>query len=74
MVRGLRTTQRATMEDATAVEVHLRAATHAIPLERLALRPRCGFASAEAGNPLTLEAQEVKRRLMGQIARQVWHM
>jgi 5-methyltetrahydropteroyltriglutamate--homocysteine methyltransferase len=35
------------------VEGRLREAARLVPLERLALSPQCGFASGEAGNPLT---------------------
>jgi hypothetical protein len=49
----------------------VRKATHDVPLERLALSPQCGFVSAEAGNPLTLEEQEAELRPGGQIAWQV---
>ena len=40
-----------------------------MPLERLALSPQCGFASGEAGNPLTPAEQEAKLRLVGAVAR-----
>jgi len=43
-----------------------------VPLERLALSPQCGFASGEAGNPLTPSQQEAKLRRVGTIARRVW--
>jgi hypothetical protein len=43
-----------------------------VPLERLAPRPQCGFASVEAENPISPEAQEGKPRLVVQMARRVW--
>ena len=72
VVLGLLSTKSAALEDAAAVEVRIREATHYVSLERLALSPQCGFASVEADNPLTPADQEAKLRLVGQIARQVW--
>ena len=43
-----------------------------VPLDRLALSPQCGFASGEAGNPVTPAQQEAKLRLVSQVARKVW--
>jgi 5-methyltetrahydropteroyltriglutamate--homocysteine methyltransferase len=72
VVLGLLTTKRGALEDAGAVEERIREATQYIPLARLALSPQCGFASGEAGNPLTPEEQEAKLRLVAQVARRVW--
>ena len=43
-----------------------------LPLERLALSPQCGFASGEAGNPLTPEQQAAKLQRVAQVARRIW--
>src|SRR6266852_6881117 len=72
VVLGLLTTKQGTREDAGAVEARMREATQYIPLERLALSPQCGFASGEAGNPLTPEQQAAKLHLVAQVARRVW--
>jgi 5-methyltetrahydropteroyltriglutamate--homocysteine methyltransferase len=72
VVLGLLTTKSAALEEASAVEVRIREATQYVPLERLALSPQCGFASVEAGNPLTPAEQEAKLRLVGQMAERVW--
>jgi 5-methyltetrahydropteroyltriglutamate--homocysteine methyltransferase len=69
---GLLTTKQAVLEDAGAVEARIREATQFVPLERLAVSPQCGFASGEAGNPLTPEQQEAKLRRVVQVARRVW--
>jgi 5-methyltetrahydropteroyltriglutamate--homocysteine methyltransferase len=71
-VLGLLTTKRGTLEDAGAVEPRIGEATLYMPLERLAVSPQCGFASGEAGNPLTAAAQEAKLRLFAQVAQRVW--
>jgi 5-methyltetrahydropteroyltriglutamate--homocysteine methyltransferase len=72
VVLGLLTTKRGALEDAAAVETRIREASRLVPLERLALSPQCGFASGEAGNPLTHEEQAAKLRLVGEVARRVW--
>jgi 5-methyltetrahydropteroyltriglutamate--homocysteine methyltransferase len=72
VVLGLLTTKRGALEDAATVEARIREAARRVPLERLALSPQCGFASGEAGNPLTPQEQEAKLRLIGQVARRVW--
>ncbi len=72
VVLGLLTTKRGELEDAAMVEARIHEATKHLPLERLALSPQCGFASGEAGNPLTPEQQAAKLRLVAQVARKVW--
>ncbi|MBI1734158.1 MAG: cobalamin-independent methionine synthase II family protein [Candidatus Rokubacteria bacterium] len=72
VVLGLLTTKQGALEDAAAVEGRIREATRYVPLERLALSPQCGFASGEAGNPLTPEQQDAKLRRVGEVARRVW--
>jgi len=72
VVLGLLTTKQGTLEDADTVETRLREAARHVPLERLAVSPQCGFASGEAGNPLTPEQQEAKLRRVVEVARRVW--
>jgi 5-methyltetrahydropteroyltriglutamate--homocysteine methyltransferase len=72
VVLGLLTTKQGALEDAGAVEARIREATQYLPLERLAVSPQCGFASGEAGNPLTPEQQAAKLQLVAQVARRVW--
>jgi 5-methyltetrahydropteroyltriglutamate--homocysteine methyltransferase len=43
-----------------------------VPLDRLALSPQCGFASALEGNLLTETEQWAKLKLVVETARQVW--
>ena len=64
---GLLTTKRGALEDAAAIEALQRN-----ELRRLALSPQCGFASGEAGNPLTPAEQAAKLRRVGEVARKVW--
>ena len=72
VVLGLLTTKHGQLEDAATVEARIREAAAYAPLERLALSPQCGFASVEAGNPISPEAQEAKLRLVVEVARRVW--
>ncbi len=72
VVLGLLTTKQGALEDAATVEARIREAARLVPLEQLAVSPQCGFASGEAGNPLTPAEQEAKLRLVGAVARRVW--
>ncbi|HET7341248.1 MAG TPA: cobalamin-independent methionine synthase II family protein [Methylomirabilota bacterium] len=72
VVLGLLTTKTGDLEDAAQVAARVREAARLVPLARLALSSQCGFASGEAGNPLTPEQQEAKLRLVGRVAREVW--
>ena len=72
VVLGLVTTKRGELEDAKTVEARIEEATQYVPAEELALSPQCGFASGEAGNPLTLDQQAAKLRLVADVARRVW--
>ncbi len=72
VVLGLVTTKDGALEDPASIEQRIRDATTILPLERLALSPQCGFASVARGNPITLEAQEAKLRLVVDTAQRVW--
>ena len=72
VVLGLITTKSGELEQAEAVERRIREASRLVPLERLALSPQCGFASVEAGNPVTPEEQEAKLRLVVDVAHCIW--
>jgi 5-methyltetrahydropteroyltriglutamate--homocysteine methyltransferase len=41
-------------------------------MDRLAISPQCGFASGEAGNPLTPTEQDAKLRRVVEVARRLW--
>jgi 5-methyltetrahydropteroyltriglutamate--homocysteine methyltransferase len=72
VVLGLLTTKQGALEETAALEARIRDAAKHVPLERLAVSPQCGFASGEAGNPLTAAEQEAKLRRVGEVARRVW--
>jgi 5-methyltetrahydropteroyltriglutamate--homocysteine methyltransferase len=72
VVLGLFTTKQGTLEDPTEVERRVHEAAKVVGRERLAISPQCGFASGEAGNPLTEQEQEAKLRAVAEVARRVW--
>jgi len=73
IVLGLVTTKAGTLEDADDVAARIEEATEHVPLDRLAVSPQCGFASGEIARTMTLEEQEAKLRLVGEVARRVWN-
>jgi 5-methyltetrahydropteroyltriglutamate--homocysteine methyltransferase len=73
IVLGLVTTKAGTLEDADDVAARIEEATVHVPLDRLAVSPQCGFASGEIARTMTLEEQEAKLRLVGEVARRVWN-
>ena len=72
VVLGLFTTKAGALEDAATVESRIREASRVVPLERLAVSPQCGFASGEAGNPLSEAEQGAKLARVAEVARRVW--
>jgi 5-methyltetrahydropteroyltriglutamate--homocysteine methyltransferase len=73
VVLGLVTTKDGTLEDPDEVAARVEEATRYVPLDRLALSPQCGFASGEIARTMTIEEQEAKLRLVGEVARRVWN-
>ncbi|HKF78339.1 MAG TPA: hypothetical protein VKF59_19515 [Candidatus Dormibacteraeota bacterium] len=72
MVLGLITTKSGELEPAEELVRRIDAASRILPLEQLALSPQCGFASSQAGNPLTHDQQWRKLELVVRVAREVW--
>jgi 5-methyltetrahydropteroyltriglutamate--homocysteine methyltransferase len=72
VVLGLVTTKDGTLENAEDIAARIEEATEYVPLDRLALSPQCGFASGEIARTMTLEQQEAKLRLIGDVARRIW--
>jgi 5-methyltetrahydropteroyltriglutamate--homocysteine methyltransferase len=72
VVLGLLTTKHGELEQASALEKRIRAATEYVPLERIALSPQCGFNSASQGNRLSPEEQTAKLRRVVEVAHEVW--
>lgn len=72
VVLGLVTTKDGALEDADELAARVDEASQYVPQERLAISPQCGFASAEIASTMTLEEQEAKLRLVGDVARRIW--
>ncbi len=72
VVLGLVSTKTSRLESRQELAERVREASRLLPLDRLALSPQCGFASSVLGNPLTLEDQRRKLRLVVDTAREVW--
>ncbi|MGH8149534.1 MAG: 5-methyltetrahydropteroyltriglutamate--homocysteine S-methyltransferase [Steroidobacteraceae bacterium] len=72
VVLGLVTTKRGALENPDDLVRRIEEASRYVPLERLALSPQCGFASAGRGNHLSVEEQTAKLRLVVEVARRVW--
>src|SRR5436190_3149980 len=72
VVLGLVTTKDGALEGADDLVARVEEATQYVPLERLAVSPQCGFASGEIARTMTLEEQEAKLRLVGEVARRIW--
>ena len=60
------------LENKDQVIARIHEAEKYIPLDRLYLRPQCGFASCEIGNKLTEEEQWAKLKLVKEVAEEVW--
>ncbi len=72
VVLGLVTTKDGGLEDADELAARVDEASQYVPHERLAISPQCGFASAEIASTMTLDEQEAKLRLVGDVARRIW--
>ena len=72
IVLGLVTTKSAEIEERVAVRARIEEAAKIVPLDQLCLSPQCGFASSFQGNPLGVDQQNAKIRLVVEIAEEVW--
>ena len=72
VVLGLVSTKLNFLEDKSTLKRRLDEAARHVLLERLAVSPQCGFASTEAGNPISPEMQEAKLRLVVELAQETW--
>jgi methionine synthase II (cobalamin-independent) len=72
VVLGLVSTKMNFLEDKSALKQRLDDASRYVALERLAVSPQCGFASTEAGNPISPQMQEAKLKLVVELAQETW--
>jgi 5-methyltetrahydropteroyltriglutamate--homocysteine methyltransferase len=69
---GLVSTKRPELEDPEELESRIDEAARHFARDQLGLSPQCGFASTLGGNPLTVEQEEAKLRLVADVARRAW--
>lgn len=72
VVLGLVSSKLPEMEDPAALKARIDAASAYVPRERLGISPQCGFSSAVAGNPVTIEDEIAKLRLVVETAAELW--
>ena len=72
VVLGLISSKDPTLESQDALMRRIDEAAKYVPLENLAISPRCGFASTAPGNMLTWDEQRRKLELVVDTARKVW--
>ncbi|HEY1597055.1 MAG TPA: cobalamin-independent methionine synthase II family protein [Thermoleophilaceae bacterium] len=65
---GLVSTKHPELEEPDELLARIDEAAAFFPRERLGLSPQCGFASTVGGNPLTVEQEEAKLRLVADVA------
>lgn len=73
VVLGLVSTKVPEMETSDQLRRRIDEASRYVPLDRLALSPQCGFASAMEGNLMSEDQQWRKLELVVETARQVWN-
>jgi 5-methyltetrahydropteroyltriglutamate--homocysteine methyltransferase len=71
-VLGLITTKEPAMETDAELRQRVQEAAQFIELDRLALSPQCGFASAFEGNLIDENVQRAKLELCSRVAHQIW--
>jgi 5-methyltetrahydropteroyltriglutamate--homocysteine methyltransferase len=73
VVLGLVSSKTPVLEAKEDLKRRIEAASRYVPLERLAISPQCGFASAVSGNPVTPADQRAKLALVRDVASEVWN-
>lgn len=68
---GLVTTRLGELESKDGLKRRIEEATRRMPLEQMALSPRCGFSSTVHGNDFAIEQQAAKPRLVVEVAEAV---
>ncbi len=73
VVLGLVCSKTSLLEKIDDLRKRVDAAAQHVAIERLAVSPQCGFASAVTGNPITPEDQKKKLGLVVELAHKVWN-
>lgn len=71
-VIGIVTSKSPELEDKSLLKKRIDEAAQFMDRKRLGLSPQCGFASSVGGNPLTIEDEAAKLRLVAEVAQEVW--
>ena len=71
-VLGLVSSKVPMLEARDELKARIKEAANYIDLERLAISPQCGFSSAVIGNPVSVEDQIAKLKLVVEVAEEVW--
>jgi 5-methyltetrahydropteroyltriglutamate--homocysteine methyltransferase len=71
-VLGLVTSKAPQLEDKELLKQRIGEAAKFMDKARLGISPQCGFASSVGGNPLTIEDEKAKLRLVAEVAQEVW--
>ena len=71
-ILGLVSTKTPQLESAEVLKRRVDEAGRFVPLDQLAISPQCGFSSTVAGNPVGIEDQIKKLRLVVDVANQIW--
>ncbi len=69
---GLVSSKTPLLEDKDRLKRRIDEAAKFAPIGNLGISPQCGFASTVGGNPLTLDDEKAKLRLVVEVAREVW--
>ena len=72
VVLGLVTSKKPQLESPDDLRRRIDEAARFVPIGQLALSPQCGFGSIYQGNPVTVEDEKKKLRLVVDVARSVW--
>ena len=72
VVLGLVSSKTPALESADDLKRRIEEAGKHMSLDRLAISPQCGFASAVSGNPVTFEDEVAKLELVVRVAQEVW--
>ena len=72
VVLGLISTKSPQLESMIDLETRVNEASRYVPLERLAISPQCGFASTVGGNPLSIDDEKRKLKLLVGTAERIW--
>jgi len=73
VILGLVSTKTAALESIDDLKRRAGEAAKFIDFDRLGIGPQCGFASTAAGNPLTVDDERAKLRLLVEAAHALWN-